>query len=178
MGEVSPEDLVLVGSILRPHGLKGLLRIQSYARSGKSFLTAGTVFVKTQQGETSEHAVLSISPHQGIFLLKLKGVESSEEAETYRGAAIFIKKDSLSRESDEEYFWHEIIGLQVYLKSGEYVGTIREVFSTGANDVFVLREGGAEVLIPAIHDVVQEVDLERKRMIIEAMEGMLELNEV
>ena len=178
MSGVSPEDLVLVGSVLRPHGVKGLLRIRSYAQSEKTFLNAGTVFLKTHLGETREHGVLSVSPHQRIFLLKLKGLGSLEEAETYRGAAIFVKRGSLSRESDEEYFWHEIIGLQVYLKSGEYLGTIREVFPTGSNDVFVLREGSAEILIPATHDVVREIDLERKRMIIDAMEGMLELNEV
>lgn len=178
MSGVSPENLVLVGSVLRPHGLKGLLRIRSFAQSEKSFLKAGTVFLKTTLGETREHAVLSISPHQSIFLLNLKGLGSLEEAEPYRGAAIFIKKGSLSRETDEEYFWHEIIGLQVYLNSGEYLGTIKGVFPTGSNDVFVLQEGGAEILIPAIHDVVQEIDLERNRMIINAMEGMLELNEV
>lgn len=178
MSGVSPEDLVLVGSVLRPHGLKGLLRIRSYAQSEKTFLNAGSVFLKTTRGETRELGVLSISPHQRIFLLKLKGLESLEEAEAYRGAAIFVKRGCLSRESDEEYFWHEIIGLQVYLKSGEYIGTIREVFPTGSNDVFVLREGDVEILIPATHDVVREIDLDRKRMIIDAMEGMLKLNEV
>jgi len=175
---LSPEELLLVGSVLRPHGLKGFLRIRSYAQSEKTFLNAGALFLKTTSGETREHAVLSISPHQSIFLLKLKGLESLEEAETYRGAAIFIRKGALTRESDEEFFWHEIIGLEVYLTSGEYLGTIREVFPTGSNDVFVVREEGVEILIPAIHDVVREIDLDRRRMTIEPMEGMLDLNEV
>ena len=178
MKRVSPEDLLLVGSVMRPHGLRGLLRIRSYAQSEKSFLNAGTVFLKTTSGETHEHAVQSISPHQSILLLTLKGLDSLEEAEKYRGAAVFIRKDSLIRESDEEYFWHEIIGMQVYLKSGEYIGTVKQVIPTGANDVFVVRKEESEILIPGIHEVVQEIDPEGNKMIIDAMEGMLDLNEV
>ncbi len=154
------------------------MRIRSYAQSETSFLNAGTVFLKTASGETREHAVLSVSPHQSVFLLTLKGLDSLEEAEKYRGAGIFIRKDSLRRESDEEYFWHEIIGMQVYLTSGEYIGTIKQVIPTGSNDVFVVRKEAAEVLIPGTHEVVQEIDLEGKKMIINAMEGMLELNAV
>jgi len=176
--KVSSEDLLLVGSVTRPHGLRGLLRIRSYAQSEKSFLNAGTVFLETASGETHEHAVSSISPHQRIFLLTLKGLDSLEEAEKYRGAAIFIRKDPASRETDDEYFWHEIIGMQVYLKSGEYIGTVEQVIPTGGNDVFVVRKEESEILIPGIHDVVREIDLEGKKMIIDAMEGMLELNEV
>lgn len=178
MKRVSPEDLLLVGSVMRPHGLRGLLRIRSYARSEASFLNAGTVFLKTVSGETHEHAVLSISPHQSIFLLTLKGLDSLEEAEKYRDADVFIRKDSLVRESDEDYFWYEIIGMQVYLKSGDYIGTITRVIPTGSNDVYVVRKEGAEILIPGIHEVVQEIDPEGKKMIIDAMEGMLDLNEV
>ena len=178
MKKVSSEDLLLVGSVTRPHGLRGLLRIRSYAQSEKTFLNAGTVFLETASGETHEHAVSSISPHQSIFLLTLKGLGSLEEAEKYRGAAVFIRKDTASRETDDEYFWHEIIGMQVYLKSGEHIGTIEQVIPTGGNDVFVVRKEESEILIPGIHDVVQEIDLEGKKMIIDAMEGMLELNEV
>ena len=178
MGKIHPDNLLLVGKVIRPHGLEGLLRIRSYAQSEKSFLNAGTVFLKTASGETHEHAVLSVSPHQSIFLLTLKGLDSLEEAEKYRGAAIYIGKESLRRETDDEYFWHEIIGMRVYLTSGEFIGTIKQVIPTGSNDVFVVRKEKSEILVPGIHEVVQEIDLQGKKMIIDAMEGLLELNEV
>ena len=178
MNRVSPEDLLLVGSVLRPHGLKGLLRIRSYAQSEKSFLNAGTVFLKTASGETHKHAVSSISPHQGIFLITLKGLDSLEDAEKYRGADIFITKDSLSREFDEEYFWHEIIDMQVFLESGEYLGTVKQIIPTGSNDIFVVRKENSEILIPAIQEVVKVIDPEGNKMFIDPMEGMLDLNEV
>jgi 16S rRNA processing protein RimM len=110
--------------------------------------------------------------------MKLEGLNTLEEAEEYREASILIKRDSLSREGDGEYFWHELIGLEVYLSGGEYVGTIRHILPTGSNDIYVVQEGKKEVLIPAVHDVVKEVDLINNRMIISEVEGLLDLNEV
>lgn len=178
MGTVSPENLLLMGKVVRPHGLEGVLRIKSYAQSEESFLKAKTVFLKVSSGETIEYGVSSVRPHKKIYLMKLKGLSSLEEAEKYRGAEILVSEDTLSRESDEEYFWHELIGLRVYLSGGEYIGTIEQILPTGANDIFVVREGKNEVLIPAIDEVVKGIDLSNGRMMITEMEGLLDLNEV
>lgn len=178
MSKVSPEDLLLMGKVVRPHGLEGLLRIISYAQSEESFLNAGTIFLRSTSGEIHEEAVISVRPHKNIYLMRLKGLNSLKEAEKYGGASILIKKASLSRENDEEYFWYELIGLEVYLKGGKYVGTIKHVLPTGSNDIYVVQEGQKELLIPAIHDVVEEIDFTNKKMIISGMEGLLDLNEV
>ncbi len=178
MSKNSPVNLHLMGKVVRPHGLEGLLRIKSYAQSEESFLKAGIIFLKSASGETHEHRVVSVKPHKTIFLMKLMGVNSLEEAEKYRGSAILISKDFLSRKNSEEYFFYELIGLKVYLKKGKYLGTIKHVLSTGSNDIYVVREGEKEVLIPAIHDVVKEIDLTNKRMIVSEVEGLLDLNAV
>ena len=178
MSKVSPEDLLLMGKVVRPHGIEGALRIKSYAQSEESFLNAGTVFLRSSPGETREYAVASVRPHKNILLIKLEGLNTLEEAETYRGAAILIKRDSLPREGDGEYFWHELIGLEVYLSGGDYVGILKHILPTGSNDIYVVQEGRSEVLIPAIHEVVKEIDLINNRMIISEVEGLLDLNEV
>ena len=110
--------------------------------------------------------------------MKLEGLNTLEEAEKYRGAAILIRKDIVLRAGDAEYFWHELIGLEVYLSGGEYVGTIKHILPTGSNDIYVVQEGKREVLIPATHDVVKEIDLINNRMIISEGEGLRDLNEV
>jgi 16S rRNA processing protein RimM len=178
LSKVSPEDLLLMGRVVRPHGIEGALRIKSYAQSEESFLSAGTVFLRSSDGETREYTVASARPHKNILLMKLEGLNTLEEAETYRGAAILIKRDSLPPEGEEEYFWHELIGLEVYLSGGEYVGTLKHILPTGSNDIYVVQEGRSEVLIPAIHDVVKEIDLINNRMVISEVEGLLDLNEV
>ncbi len=178
MSNVPLENLFLMGKVLRPHGREGVLRIWSYAQSENSFLDVETIFLKSASGETREYKVLSVTPHKNIFLMKLTNLNSIEEAEKYRGAEILIKRDSLSDKKEDEYFWHELIGLSVHLNTGKYLGTIEHILPTGSNDIYVVREGEKEVLIPAIYDVVEEIDLTNKRLIVSEMEGLLDLNEI
>jgi len=169
------KDLIVIGHVIRPHGVTGLLRIVSYAQSRETFLEAGSVFVKTANNELLEKEVDSIQPHGSFFLMRLSGLDSAEQAEAFRGAEILIAKESLKKEDEEEFFWHELLGMEVYLTTGDYLGVVREIFPTGSNDVYVVEHEGKEYLIPAIHQVVREMDVSRRRMIISPMKGLLEL---
>jgi len=172
-----PENLLLLGKVLRPHGLGGLLRVDSYAESGDSFLASSKVFLQSPGGEWREEQVLSIHAHRGAFLMRLKGLSTIEEAERMRGASIYVDKSGLEQKDQDEYFWHEIIGLGVYLKTGSYVGEIENILATGSNDIYVVRHEDSEILVPAVHGVVEEIDLPGGKMIISDVEGLLELNE-
>jgi 16S rRNA processing protein RimM len=177
LGKVRSEDLILIGKVIRSHGLKGLVRIESYAESRETFLDAEEVFLEGPSGETVKHGVIAITPSNKFFLLKLESVDSREQAERYRGSNIYIKKGRLSRQSDE-FFWFELIGLPVYLETGTRVGVIRHIVPAPGHDIFVVQEGEKEILIPAVHDVVKEVDLENGKVVITGMEDLLRLNEV
>ena len=177
MNQVSSGSLLLVGKVIRPHGKGGLLRIRSYARSEASFLDAGAVFLRPVSGEIREFRVTSVNAHKNTFLMRLKDLASKEEAEEFKGAEILISKETLAREEDE-CFWYEILGLKVYLDTGDYLGSVSYIISAGSNDVYVIREGEKEIFIPATYEVVKEIDLENEKMIISAMEGLLDLNEV
>ena len=177
MGEGFPDNLLLVGKVIRPHGLGGLLKIWSYAESEKTFLNSGKVFLGLASGEPREYRVLSVVPYKDAFLMKLEGLSSLNDAETFRNAAILIEKTGLDRQGEGEYFWHELIGLEVYVNTGELIGTVKHILTTGSNDIYVVQKGKKEVLIPAVQDVVQEIDLVGKKMIISEMEGLLDLNE-
>lgn len=173
----SSSDLLLVGKVIRPHGLKGLLRIKAYAGSEASFLEAETVLFKTVSGETCNCTVTSVTPHKNIFLMGVEEVSSADQAEMYRGAEILVQKETLTRE-DDAFFWHELIGLNVYLDTGECLGSISRILTTGSNDIYVVKEGEKEIYIPAVYEVVTEIDLENGKMTISPMEGLLDLNEI
>ena len=177
MSKVFPEALLLIGRVIGPHGLRGLLKIESYARSEDTLLTAGKIFLRKSPGEISEQGILSAVPHKGGALIRLEGLDSRDRTEPYRGAEVLISKAAVSRDEDE-YFWHELIGLRVYVETGRYLGTVQDILATAANDIYVVREGREEFLIPAIHDVVKTIDLENGKMIISEVEGLLDLNEV
>jgi 16S rRNA processing protein RimM len=133
--------------------------------------------MRSVAGEIQEYAVTYVRPHKKAFLMKLEGLRSIDEVAEYRGADIFISKEAVAR-SDDEYFWYELLGLKVYLDTGNYLGTIVQIIPTKAHDIYVVKEGDKEVCIPAIYEVVKEIDVANKKMVISPLEGLLELNEV
>jgi len=177
LGKVSPEDLLLIGKVVRPHGLRGLLRIISYADSPDTYVKAGEVFLEGGSGKAVKHGIIAITPGKKIFLLHLEDLDSLEKAETYRGGNIYIKKTGLSR-GGEEYFWHELMGLPVFLDTGKRIGIIRQIVPGAGHDIYVVQEEDKEILIPAVHEVIKEVDLENKRVVVTEIDGLLDLNEV
>ncbi|MCP4681515.1 MAG: 16S rRNA processing protein RimM [Desulfobacterales bacterium] len=177
MNQPSPDSLLLVGKVIRPHGLTGLLRVWAYAGREASFPDEETVCLRSVSGMMREYTITSARFHKNIFLMELEGLRSIEEAEEYRGADILIRKDSLPREEDT-YFWHELLGLKVYLDTGEYLGSISRILPTNGNDIYIAKKGDKEVFIPAVHEVVKQIDLENGKIIISAMEGLLDLNEI
>jgi 16S rRNA processing protein RimM len=177
LSKVFPEALLLIGRVIGPHGVRGLLKIESYARSEDTLLTAGKIYLRQSPEKISEYEVLSAVPHKGVSLIRLEGLDSRDQAEPYRGAEILIRKAAVSRDKDE-YFWHELIGLKVYLETGRYLGVVKDIIPTAANDIYVVREEREEFLIPAVHDVVKGIDLENGKMIISEVEGLLDLNAV
>jgi len=173
----SSRDWVLLGKVLRPHGLEGRLRVRSYAESEASFEEAGGIFLKLPSGEIRAYSVLSSRPHKNGVLMKLYGVNGIEEAERLRGAEILAPVEAIPRE-EGEYLWHELMGLRVFLETGEQVGTITHILRAGTNELYVVGHGSKEVFVPATVEVVKGIDLEKGVMIISAMEGLLDLNEV
>ena len=111
--------------------------------------------------------------HPGIKpRLKLRGVDSREEARDLRGAEIAVPLDEAVPLPDGSYYGVELIGVRVEACSGQLVGTLREVIATGSNDVYVVRGPDGEVLVPAIPDVVREFDPERRVLTIDLIEGL------
>ena len=178
MSHALPASMILMGKVLRPHGLAGLLRIRFYGRSERSFPRAGTVFLDLDSGERHACRVTSVRAHKNILLMKLEGVDTCDQAERYRGARLLIGKDALTREDEDEYFWHELLGLKVFLDTGEYLGILSQIVPTGSNDIYVVKEGDKERLIPATVEVIREIDPDAGKMVISPMEGLLDLNEI
>jgi len=109
-------------------------------------------------------------PHKGYLILKLKGCDTRNDAESLRGSRVMVPLDAVAPLVEGEYLIDDIIGLKVYTVYGDFLGEVEEVMKTGANDVYVV----GKYLIPAIHDVVREIDIEQHRMVIDPIEGMLE----
>ena len=171
--EISPETHLAIGKVLKPWGLKGDVRVYSYAESVESFRRISELRVRGEDGTT----VLSIEEakkhKKGVVLLKFKGRDRIEDVEDLAGLTLYMDKKELPRLEEGEYYWHELIGMEVRTDSGRPVGTLEKILEAGNHDVYVVRQGERETLVPAIRDVIRKVDVPARRMVIHAVEGLL-----
>jgi 16S rRNA processing protein RimM len=110
-----------------------------------------------------------------MYLLKLKGINDATAAEALRNRSLCIPLDQLAQLPDDSYYYHDILGVLVLTLSGREVGPIVDIMETGSNDVYIIKgSDGRQILIPAIKDVVKQVDLIRQVMYIDPMGGLLD----
>jgi len=168
------KDYLEIGKIVTVHGLRGDVKVQPWCDSPE-FLCAFPVLYLGK--EKKEVEVLDARVQKNMAILRLDGYETVEQAETLRNQMLYLHREDVELE-EGTYFVQDLIGLGVLdADSGVSYGTLKDVLQTGANDVYVVQpEGGKEVLIPAIPDVVVETDLEAGCMKIRPLEGLLDAN--
>jgi 16S rRNA processing protein RimM len=170
------KGFLLIGEITSLHGLKGNLKIHSYAESIDVFKPKDLVLVQNADGSEQSYAIQSAKPHHRAVILSLEGIDSRSAAEALIGSVIYIEKRLLTQPDDGSYYWFDIIGLSVYTINKQYVGKVSSIIPTGANDVYVVTNPDIntknEVLIPAVDTVVLSIDLKKKKMIIDLPEGL------
>src|SRR5437899_2003825 len=119
--------------------------------------------------------VRSAAPHgRGLVLLALAGVDDRRAAEALAGARVLVRAADLPPPAADEFYYHEVVGFRVETTGGESLGAVAETFTTGLNDVWVVRDSGRELLIPVIADVVRAISRATRRIVIEPLPGLLE----
>lgn len=167
-------DRVAIGRISRVRGIKGEMVVVPLTDDPHRFLKLQKVIISKEES-TKEFQVEWAREFKGKVLLKLKQMESPEEAKKLVGGFIEIERDQLVELSEGRYFIFDIIGLQVVTTKGEKIGKVKEVISLPANDLYLVEGDKKQYDIPAIKKVVKRIDLEKKEMIIEPTEGLLDL---
>ena len=161
---------VAVGRINGPWGLRGHVKVTPYTDNPERFREGALLLVAGRPRH-----VLEVLTPKGYPCVRFEGYANATAAAELRGALIEIEESELPALPADEYYIHDLIGLEVVTRDGAPVGTLAEVLHTGANDVYLIRrEGARDALIPAIRDVVREVDLTRRRMVIEPLPGLLD----
>jgi len=165
--------LIAFGRIVGVHGLRGAVRVRPDNPDFDPELV-GRMFVD-RDGVAIEYRVRGFArAGRGALKLELQGIDTVEQAQALGGAPVYIAAGDLPAAAEREFYYFQVIGLRVETTEGRVLGSIDEVFFNGANDVWVVREGNAEVLIPVIDDVVRRIDIEGGRVIIEAIAGLLD----
>ena len=169
-----PQNLLLIGKIVKPHGLRGDVKVMSYAESINTYDNLKAIYLKKGDGTIEALHINKVSPSKRLIILGLDGVEDVNKAEELRGLELFIDRNELEEAKEGEYYQHDLLGLNVFTLQGSDLGTIKNIMPTGDYDVLVVQKGKKEHLIPAIKDIVREVNLKEKKVVIEPLEGLLE----
>ena len=176
---MSGQPLVLVGEVIKPHGLAGEFSVKVHVDSPDFFAHVPRLYLRRAAGERPRPvAVTSWRMHNARLLLRLDQVQGRDEVEQVRGAELLVRPEDLPHRSDEDIFIHELIDMRVLLPSGEELGRIESVNSgAGAGqEIWSIRtESDREVLFPAHQDFVLDVDLATATVRIDPPPGLLEL---
>ncbi len=167
------EQLMEIGQIVNTYGIKGYLKIVPYTDDITRFEKLESIYIEVKK-ELKNFIIEDVKYSKNLVLLKLKGIDDINSAEMYKNCYIKIPRSQAVKLPENSYFIVDLIGLNVYTDNDEELGNIIDVFSTGANDIYVVKnELGKQVLLPAISDVIKKVDIQNKKMIVHLIDGLI-----
>jgi len=162
---------LIIARITSPQGNKGEVKAELITDFPERFASTRVVYIGPghQRYEVERYRLVD-----GAAVLKLRGVDTIDQAEQLRGKTVEVPEEQAVRLPPGHYFWHQIIGLEVVTVQGEHLGKIDDILETGSNDVYVVHGPKGELLIPAIKQVVRSVDLDQGKVTVELLPGLLE----
>ncbi len=167
-----PPDFLVVAVLSSPFGLRGEIRARIVTDFPERLLELKEVFLGPH---LRPFRVRSVRFHRGEVLFQLEGVSSREEAALLRGLEVQVPIHEAPALPEDAYFYFELLGLEVVTEEGEVLGELVEILETGANDVYIVRSPeGREVLLPAIREVIREVNVPEGRMVVRLLPGLLD----
>ena len=158
---------VLVGRILAPVGVQGEVRVELFSDVPQRFAPGAVLSIEG----TPSHVQLSRHMTRGL-VVKFQGVDSRKAAEALRGKELYVPEGDVPPPPEDTYYYFQVLGMRVVTVQGEEVGVVTDILTTGANDVYVVRREDKETLVPALADVVVEVDVEDRRITVSLPDGL------
>lgn len=169
------ENMLRVGVITSPHGIKGEVKVFPTTDDAKRFKELKKVILDTGK-EYIPMEIEHVKFFKNMVILKFRGYDNINEIEKYKSRDLLITRDQAVDLEPDEYFITDLIGLAVVSDQGAELGTLKDVLETGANDVYVVAmKDGKELMLPAIGDCILNVDLEQGRMEVHVLEGLMDL---
>lgn len=161
-----------IGQMVNTHGLRGDMKIYSLTDYPERFEEIEYIFFEE---EDCKYYIDRVKYHKQMPIIKIKGIDTIEQAEKFRGKTLYIDEQNVRELEEDEYMISDLIGMEAFLEDGTVLGKVENVLPYTANDIYVVRsDDGKEYMIPALKIFVPVLDIKNKKMIIKAMEGLLE----
>lgn len=162
-----------IGQIVNTNGLKGIVKVKPFTDDIKEFETFENIYIQ-KKDELIEFKIESVRFAKNMVFLKLQGIDDINAAEKLRNLYIKISRDALPKLPENSYYIVDLLQCEVITIEGETLGKMDDVFNTGSNDVYVVKnEDGKQILLPAIKEVIKNVDIPNKKITVKLMEGLI-----
>ena len=168
------EKYLEIGQIINTFGIKGMVKIKPFTENTKKrFDNLKKVYIKTKK-EKKEYEIEEIKYHKEMVLAKFKGIETIEEAEKFRNSYLLINRENEKPLEKGTYYIVDMVGLEVYTDEGEKLGILDDIFNSGSSDIYVVKnELGKQILLPAIKDVIKNIDMENRKITVHLIKGLM-----
>lgn len=167
------EEYLEIGQIVNIFGIKGQVKVVPFTDDITQFDTLKQIYIEKRKNlELFE--IEKSNYHKNMIILKLKGIDTPEQAESLRNCYIKINRKDARKLPEGTYFIVDLIGLDVYTDEEKLLGTLEDIYNAGSSDIYVVRTSeGKQILLPAIKDVIKKVDIENKKVIVHIIEGLI-----
>lgn len=162
-----------IGQIVNTFGIKGQIKVKPFTDDIKRFDNLKEVYVE-KNNTKKEYEIEEVKYHKDMVLIKFKGIETVEQAEKLKNSYVTISRDSAEELEEDRYYIVDLLGLEVYTDEQILLGILEDIFNTGSNDIYVVKSSdGKQILLPAIKDVVKNIDIENKKITVHIIPGLI-----
>lgn len=162
-----------VGQIVNTFGIKGFVKVKPWVNDIERFDDLKKVYVKIKK-EEKELEIEEVKYHKDMVLIKFKGIETVEQAETLRNSYLEINREDAIPLEEGTYFIADLLESDVYTDEGELLGKLEDIYNSGSKDIYVVKnELGKTILLPGISEVIKEVNIEESKIIVHLLKGLV-----
>ena len=162
-----------IGQIVNHFGIKGMIKVNPFTDDISQFEKLKSILL-VKDGKLSEVEIEETKYSKNQVLLKLKGIDTVEEAEKYRGCYLKIARSNSKKLPKDTYFIADLLGLTVYTDENILLGKVEDIYNSGANDIYVIKsEDGKQILLPGTKEVIKQIDLEQERITVHIIKGLI-----
>ena len=167
------QEFLEIGQIVNTFGIKGFVKVNPFTDNINRFDDLKKVYIKNKS-QKYELEIEKVKYHKNMVLIKFKGIDKVEDAESLRNSYILVNRKDEKTLNKDTYYIVDLLGLDVYTDEGELLGKLEDIYNTGSNDIYVVKnELGKQILLPAIKDVIKEINIENRKIIVHIINGLL-----
>ena len=162
-----------IGQIVNTFGIKGMVKVKPFTDDINRFDRLKKIYISNKNGK-KEYQIQEVKYHKNMVLMKLKGIDTPEQADLLRQSYLLVDRADEEPLEEGVYYIVDLLGLEVYTDDNKLLGKVDDIFNTGSNDIYVVKdEMGKQILLPGIPDVLKNVDLEKGRITVHLIPGLI-----